>query len=203
MVPSRASRFFSLLPELYPSSSISFHPVYASVEPDGTPGYLPYFSTSDRCSQYSLVTLARSLQRDRQRSHFATTSQGQRSQATLCLSGAGTHHEKVRLYVRSKAREVGIPPAVRFQLESPRATISSSYNQQIFCLRCEAMSWSHGQLIRTLSLRLGSNPLGDSSSLAHEFELCLACFSLSILTRSETRPSPTMIPINFHVVASE
>ena len=78
MVPSRASCFFPLLPELYLSSSISFHPVYASVKPGGTPGYLPYFSLSDRYNQYSLVTIARSLQRDRQRLHFATTSQGQR-----------------------------------------------------------------------------------------------------------------------------
>jgi hypothetical protein len=50
-------------------------------------------------------------------------------QATLCLSEAGTPHEKIRLYVRSKVGEVGILPAVCVQLESPRATIASSYEQ--------------------------------------------------------------------------
>jgi hypothetical protein len=74
----RASCLFSLLPELYLPDSTSLRFVYASVDPDGTPGYLPYFRSSGRFCQYSLVTIARTPQRDRQRSHFATKSQGQR-----------------------------------------------------------------------------------------------------------------------------
>lgn len=165
MVPSRASCFFSLLPELYLSYPTSLHPVYASVVPGGTPGYLPYFSLSDRCNQYSLVTIARSPERDRQRSHFATTSQEQRIRQRFVSAERGHSTKRSACTCEAKAARLvfsllSVSSSSHQGLQS-QAVVTSRH----FCLRCEGMSWSHGQLIRTLFLRLGSNPLGDSSSL--------------------------------------
>ncbi|CAD0089934.1 unnamed protein product, partial [Aureobasidium vineae] len=62
-------------------------------------------------------------------------------QATLCLRRAGTHTTKRSACTceAESARRLVFTPVVRFRLESPRATISSSYNQWFFCLRCEDM----------------------------------------------------------------
>jgi hypothetical protein len=86
----RASCFFSLLPELYLLDSTSLHFVYASVDPDGTPGYLPYFSlerpfspilTRDHREESSKRSPTVALRYEEPRAAY---------QATLCLSEAGT-----------------------------------------------------------------------------------------------------------------
>jgi hypothetical protein len=131
LVPSRASCFFSLLPELYLSYPTSLYPSYASVDTDGKAGYLPYFYLSDRFRQYSLVTIARSAQRDRQRSHFATTSQEQRIMQRFVSVKRG-HRTKISACTceAESARLVSFQLSVSSSLfESPRATISSSYNE--------------------------------------------------------------------------
>lgn len=99
---------------------------------------------SDRFSQYSLVTIARNSQRDRQRSQFATRSQGQRIIQRFVSVGRGHRATKSTCTHEADPRRLAFILAVRFQLELPRATISSSYSELTICLRCEGMSWSHG-----------------------------------------------------------
>lgn len=102
-----------------------------------------------------------------------------------CVSGnalsqwSGGRAKKVRLYARSRVgRRLAIQSCYPLS-----ARVTKGYNlgqlQPVdICLRCEGMSWSHGQVVRTRFVRLGSNPLSNLSSIAHEFELCLSCLSL-------------------------
>ena len=113
------------------SSSIpSSHPVYASVGLLGTPEYLPYFSLSDRFSQYSLVTIARKSTKRSPTVALRYEEPRAAYQATLCLSGAGAERKR-SAYTREAESGGGwqFSPVVRCQLESPRATISVSCNQ--------------------------------------------------------------------------
>jgi hypothetical protein len=159
-------------------STPSSHPVYASVDPDGHPDiyhtflerpFQPILSRDHR-EEFSKRSPTVAIRYDEpgQRIIQRFVSVGREHSATKSTC---THEAE------SPRRQV-FTLTVRFQLESPRATISSSYSEGKNCLRCEGMSWSHGQLVRTRFLRLGRNPLSVLSSLAHELELCLACFSL-------------------------
>ncbi|KEQ98266.1 hypothetical protein AUEXF2481DRAFT_36774 [Aureobasidium subglaciale EXF-2481] len=113
--------------KLYLSYSTSSHPVYAAVGPDGTSEFLPYFSVSDRFRQYSLVTIARNSQEDRQRLHFATTSQGRRMRQRFVSVKRGHFKDnplvRAKQVARARLALLAVAPVVRFRLESPRATI--------------------------------------------------------------------------------
>jgi hypothetical protein len=103
----------------------SLHPIYAPVDPDGTAGYLPYFYLSDRFRQYSLVTIARSAQRDRQRSHFATTSQEQRIMQRFVSVKRGHRTRRSACTCEAESARLVFFPAVRFQLA---ARVTKGYN---------------------------------------------------------------------------
>lgn len=75
-------------------STPSSHPVYASVGLLGTPEYLPYFSLSDRFSQYSLVTIARKSTKRSPTVALRYEEPRAAYQATLCLSGAGAERKR-------------------------------------------------------------------------------------------------------------
>ena len=160
-------------------STPSSHPVYASVGLLGTPEYLPYF--------FFERPFLPILSRDHREEIHKEIANGRTSlrRAKGCVSGnalsqwSGGRAKKVRLYARSRVgRRLAIQSCCPLS-----ARVTKGYNlgqlQPVdICLRCEGMSWSHGQVVRTRFVRLGSNPLSNLSSIAHEFELCLPCLSL-------------------------
>ncbi|KAG9531201.1 hypothetical protein KCU93_g1976, partial [Aureobasidium melanogenum] len=120
-------------------STPSSHPVYASVDPDGHPDiyhtflerpFQPILSRDHR-EEFSKRSPTVAIRYDEpgQRiiQRFVSVGRGHSATKSTC-----THEAE-------SPRRLVFTLTVRFQLESPRATISSSYSEGKNCLRCEDM----------------------------------------------------------------
>ncbi|KAH0343920.1 hypothetical protein KCU81_g5039, partial [Aureobasidium melanogenum] len=141
-IASQQRQSINLLPkELYLSFTPSSRPVYASVDPEGLPDIYHTFLerplqpilSRDHREEYSKSSLTVALR------YGEPVSESSNALSQSSGDTARVATESTRTHEAESPEEAGLHSAVRFQLESPMATISSSYSEWLICLRCEDM----------------------------------------------------------------